>query len=152
MKKTFKMYYFPYSKIMLMIFLSIFLTCTCAKEDPWKRLNEQAASLYQQGHYAEGAKVAEEALGVAERTFGPDHPNVATSLNDLALLYYSQGKYAEAEPLYKRSLKIAEKALGPDHPNVAAVLENMAKCCREMGKKDEAEKLEARAKKIRNKR
>ena len=46
-----------------------------------------------------------------QTAFGPDHPNVGTSLNNLAELYANQGQYAQAEPLYKRSLAIFEKAL-----------------------------------------
>ncbi len=149
MRKTLKICS-PDSKITLLILLSVLLVVACTKEYQWKRLNEQAFTLYQQGRYSEAAKVAEEALGVAERNFGPDHPHVAQSLNNLAGIYRAQGKYAEAEPLHKQSLAISEKTLGPKHPHVATVLENMAMCCREMGKKDEAEKLEARAKKIRS--
>jgi len=40
----------------------------------------------------------------AEDAFGPNHPNVATTLGLLALYNQNQGKYSEAEPLYKRSL------------------------------------------------
>ena len=34
----------------------------------------------------EAVRTAEEALNVAEKTFGPDHPSAATSLNNLALI------------------------------------------------------------------
>jgi tetratricopeptide (TPR) repeat protein len=115
------------------------------QEARWKELNERAVTLYQQGMYSEAAQVAEEVLKVAENTFGPIHPYVATSLNNLALLYYFQGNYAEAEPLYKLSLAIWEKSLGLDHPNVASCLRNMAECFKKTGKKNEAKRLEERA-------
>ena len=99
-------------KIILKIFLIIFLLCTCAKEDPWRRLLYEASFLSQQGRYSEATEVAEEALQLAEKTYGTGHPNVATSLNTLAEIYDSQAKYDEAEPLYKRSLEIREKAFG----------------------------------------
>jgi tetratricopeptide (TPR) repeat protein len=82
------------------------------------------------------------------RTSGPDHPDVATSLNNLALLYKTQGHYAKAEPLYKRSLAIREKALGPDHPDVANSLVNLAALYRATKRSTEAEALEMRAAKI----
>jgi tetratricopeptide (TPR) repeat protein len=63
---------------------------------------------------------------VAEKSFGPEHPNIATSLNNLAELYRAQGQYEEAEPLYRRALAISEKALEPDHPDVATILNNLA--------------------------
>jgi tetratricopeptide (TPR) repeat protein len=132
-----------------MVILS-FAGCMSAREGSWKELNSKGMILYQRGEYSEATKVAEESLRVAERTYGPDHPNVATSLNNLAEIYRFQGKYAEAEPLWRRSLTILEKALGPEHPDVATVCENMAKCYRGLGKKDEAEILEGRARKIRS--
>jgi tetratricopeptide (TPR) repeat protein len=46
-----------------------------------------------------------------EKTLGPDHLDVATSLNNLASLYYTQGQYSQAKPLYKRALAIFEKTL-----------------------------------------
>ena len=83
-----------------------------AQEKLWNELNTKVVRLYRQGQYSEALKIAEEALSVAKRTFGSDHPNVATSLNNLAELYHAQAKYAEAEPLYKQVLTIREKALG----------------------------------------
>jgi len=121
-----------------------------AQEALWKELNSKAGRLYQQGQYSLAAKVAEEALTVAERTFGPDHPRVAASLVNLAAVYEAQGRYAEAEFLYKRALGIVEKALGSDHPHVAATCENMAELYRQIGKEDEAKRLEERARKIRS--
>ena len=122
-----------------------------AQEALWKELSAKVGTLYQQGRYAEAAKVAKEALGVAEKTVGPDHPAFGVSLNNLAELYRAQGKYAQAEPLYKRALAIVEKTLGPNHPDVATVSENMAKFYKETGRTDEAKRLEARAKAIRSK-
>ena len=120
-----------------------------AQEALWKELIGKARTLYQQGHYAEAAKVAQEALEVAEKDLGDDHPTVAQSLNNLAVLYQAQGKYAEAVPLHKRALAIKEKALGPAHPNVATALGNMAGLYRETGRVGEAKRFEERAKAIR---
>ncbi len=74
------------------------------QEARWRALYNQTMELYQQGKYREVIPVGKEALKVAEQTFAPDHPNVATNLNNLAMLYVGQGKYAEAEPLHKRAL------------------------------------------------
>ena len=68
-----------------------------AQEARWETVNQKALQLLRQGKYQEGIRVAKEGLRVAEKTFGSDHPNVATSLNNLAGLYHAQGKYAEAE-------------------------------------------------------
>lgn len=138
------------AKILLTVILGIsFVVPTYAQEILWDELNTKVITLHQQGRYSEAATVAEEALKVAEETFGADHPDVAQSLNNLAALYQDQGKYAQAEPLYKRALAIMEKALGPDHPDVATVLENLSKLYKEIGNKDEAKRLEKRARSVR---
>ena len=49
-------------------------------------------------------------LAIGEKTFDPEHPEVAASLNNLAELYRAQGRHAEAEPLYERALAIRRKA------------------------------------------
>jgi tetratricopeptide (TPR) repeat protein len=99
---------------------------------------------------ADGAVVmAKQELERAEKTFGPDHPEMAMALDNLAWLYYSQGQYATAEPLVKRALAIREKALGPEHPEVAAVLENISRLYEAMGKRQEAQQLSRRAEQIR---
>lgn len=73
--------------VFTVLLVVLFVSLAHAQESLWKELNGQVTSLYQQGRYAEGVKVAERALQVAQKTFGFDDPNVATSLNDLAELY-----------------------------------------------------------------
>src|SRR4030067_1141488 len=97
-----------------------------AKSDEWETLNKEVQSLYRQGQYDRAVPLAKKALAVAEKTHGPDHPKVATSLNNLAELYRAQGQYTAAEPLSKRSLAIVEEALSPNHPDVATSLNNLA--------------------------
>ena len=116
-----------------------------AQNTLWETLNEQVKALYKAGEYDKGVRVAEQALKVAEKSFGPNDPSVATSLNNLAELYRVQGKYAEAEPLFERSLAITEKALGKDHPSVATSLNNLAGLYRAQGKYAEAEPLYERS-------
>jgi CHAT domain-containing protein/Tfp pilus assembly protein PilF len=122
-----------------------------AQENRWKELNQQVVSLHQQGKLAEAVPLAEEALRVAEASFGAEDPAVAASLNNLALLYKEQGRYAEAEPLYQRNLSLLEKYLGPEHPAVAKALNNLAAVYQEEGKPAEAERLYQRALAIREK-
>jgi tetratricopeptide (TPR) repeat protein len=90
-------------------------------------------------------------LKIYEKSLGPEHPDVATSLNNLAELYRIQGQYGKAEPLYQRSLKIWEKSLGPDHPDVATSLKNYAELLSQTGRTKEASRLADRARIIRGK-
>src|SRR5271157_1430419 len=113
-----------------------------------KVLNQRAIQLYERGEYQKATDLFEQAVELAIKTFGPDHPALAKSLNNLALLYEKQGRYAEAEPLYKRSLEIWEAKLGPDHPDVAKSLNNLAELYRSQGRYAGAEPLYKRSLKI----
>ena len=116
-----------------------------AQEAQWIRLTQEAAELNRKALYRQAQVVALQAVEVAERTFGPDHPKVAASLNNLAELYRKQGQYAQAEPFYKRSLAIKERALGPDNSEVAIGLGNLALLKRIQGQYAQAEPLYKRA-------
>jgi tetratricopeptide (TPR) repeat protein len=108
-------------------------------------LNQEVVELYQAVNYDRAALVAQKVFQITEQYFGPDHPDVATSLNNLAYLYDTQGAYAKAEPLYKRSLAIREKALGPDHPDVALSLKKLGYLYRTLGDYAQAVPLLERA-------
>jgi tetratricopeptide (TPR) repeat protein len=97
--------------------------------------------LYRAGRYAEAEPFWREAVGQAEREFGPNDPRLANGLDHLAGLYKGLGRYAEAEPLYRRGLAIYEQALGPDHPHMAAALNNLALLYRLERRYAEAEPL-----------
>ena len=114
-------------KIIFSVFFVILLSSTLfAQKTKWDNLDLKVSTLFQQAKYPEAIKTAEEALKVAKKTFGSDHPNVALSLNRLAELYFSQGEYDKVGPLYKRALEIDEKAFGKNHPVVARDLNNIA--------------------------
>ncbi len=90
----------------------------------------------------------ERALKIDEKSYSPEHPEVATDLNNLATLYKATNRLAEAEPLMKRALKIDEKSYGPEHPNVARDLNNLASLYQDTNRLAEAEPLMKRALKI----
>lgn len=137
------------SKVIVIMALVLLLSLSAyAQEVLWEKLNSKARTLSEQRRYPDALGVAEEALQVAEDTFGPDHPKVAISLNNIAELYIINGSYAEIEPLYKRALEISEKALGPDNPDVAIALNNLAELYYNQGRYEEAEPLYKRALKI----
>jgi tetratricopeptide (TPR) repeat protein len=96
-------------------------------------LNRQVEQLYQVSMYFEATEIAKQALTLAERKFGPEHPVVAKALNNLATLYFVQGRDADAEPLFNSALVILKKALGPAHPAVAAAHNYLAELRIEQG-------------------
>ena len=100
--------------------------------DP-EALNRQVEQLYQVSMYFEATEIAKQALAVAERKFGPEHPVVAKALNNLATLYFVQGRDTDAEPLFNSALAILKKAFGPAHPAVAAAHSYVAELRIEQG-------------------
>ena len=79
------------------------------------------------------------------RTFGTDHPDVATRITNLARLYHDLGRDTEAEALFQRALAIREQALGPSALAVASSLRFLAQHYRDHGNDAEAEPLLNRA-------
>jgi tetratricopeptide (TPR) repeat protein len=116
-----------------------------ARMQRWRELSAHVEALSQQGRYAEAAKVAREALTVAEEVFGPSDPSLARSLSDLAELYRVAGQLAQAEPLQLRALAIREKALGPRHPHVAQSLSALGHLYKAQGRYGKAQASYERA-------
>jgi tetratricopeptide (TPR) repeat protein len=90
----------------------------------------------------------ERAFKIDEKSYGSNHPNVATSLNGLATLLLATSRLKEAEPLLERALQIDEKSYGPDHPSVARDLNNLAQLLKATNRLKEAESMAFRAVKI----
>jgi len=107
--------------------------------------NQAAGPLQRLGKFAEAELLYRRAPAIDERSYGPDHPNVATALNNLAALLDATNRLAEAEPLLRRALAIDEHSYGPDHPEVARDLNNLAVLLRDTDRPAEAEPLYRRA-------
>ena len=87
----------------------------------------------------------ERALAILEKTLGPEHPDVATSLNNLALIQIDQGKQGDAISRQRRVFDIYEKKMGPEHPNTAAALNNLASTYDAFSQHDQALLIKERA-------
>ena len=73
-------------------------------------------------------------MRIDEKTYGPDHANVATNLSNIALILKAQGKLDEELTMYQRAMHNKEKTYGPDHAEVAASLSNIALILNAQGK------------------
>ena len=77
--------------ILTVLFMALFIISITisahAQEELWKELNKRRHNLYYARQYLEAEILASEALSVAEKTFGPDHLNTATSISDLSALF-----------------------------------------------------------------
>ena len=81
-----------------------------------------------------GAKAAfERALAIDEKAFGPDHPEVATTVNNLGRVLQDESDLPGAKAAFERALAIFEKCFGPDHPNVATCVNNLGRVLRQEG-------------------
>ena len=68
------------------------------------------AGVYQaQGNYAEAESLYQQALAIAKKTLGPDHPKVATVLEKMARFYKKAGKQEEAEKFEEQAKAIRTK-------------------------------------------
>jgi eukaryotic-like serine/threonine-protein kinase len=90
-----------------------------------KLLSLRAMVQLEKGDAEEAEHLQQRALEVAEATYGPEHPNVATQLQRLASIVRDRGSLDEARPLYARALRISETALGEHHPAVEALRETV---------------------------
>jgi CHAT domain-containing protein/tetratricopeptide (TPR) repeat protein len=70
----------------------------------------------------EKREIVERAVAIKEKTLGPTHPDLATSLINLGVQRTLAGDPAAATPLIERALAIREAAFGPDHVSVADAL------------------------------
>jgi CHAT domain-containing protein len=99
---------------------------------------DQAASLFQmdsravqayvlgmRGKVKEAMPVLEEGLGVKEKTYGADHPQVLPYYFLLAQLHDAAGSYREEAPLYRKALGVCEKAYGPESRCAAMALTSL---------------------------
>jgi CHAT domain-containing protein/Tfp pilus assembly protein PilF len=106
-----------------------------------RQLLDEAQGLLQRGDYPAAEAASLRLLEENIRTFGPDHPNVATALNLLGAVNLKQGKFNEAEGNFRRMLTIYERRLGPDHEYTAAALNSLALVLERMGDYAGAETL-----------
>lgn len=69
-----------------------------------------------EGKYAQGEALEQQALDIARRTFGPEHPLTIVAASELAVALRREKKYGRAETLDRQVLDIERRTLGPDHP------------------------------------
>ena len=113
---------------------------------PTARLMNELGLYWQaRGQFREAEPLMRRALAIDERSYGPDHPNVASDLNNLAALLQATNRLGDAEPLMRRALAIDENSYGPDHPNVAIDLNNLAQLLQATNRLGDAEPLMRRA-------
>jgi tetratricopeptide (TPR) repeat protein/CHAT domain-containing protein len=136
---------------LLLLAASLLAVPLCAQESRWKELNAQIDQLQKQGKTTESIPLAQDAVRVAEATFGTDHANTADALETLGVAHTALGNYPEAEPLLKRALAIRERCYGPESAPVGESLHAIGELQIQQGNYAEAEPLLNHAVTIREK-
>ncbi len=95
--------------------------------------------------YDESEAIYRRALAIFEKTFGPEHYEVAANLHNLAAVLCARGDLVQAEQLYRRALAVKEKLLGADSTDAALTLNNLGALLNLAGRPEEAAGLLERA-------
>jgi serine/threonine protein kinase/tetratricopeptide (TPR) repeat protein len=93
----------------------------------------------------------QQALELRRKLFGPEHPDVATTLDDLGGALMEQGKLEEAEQAEREALEMRRKLLGKENGPVALALNNLALVLWSRSKLPEAETMHREALAMRRK-
>lgn len=101
--------------------------------------------------FARAEKFHQRALAITEKSLGPNHLRIASSLIRLADLYSSKGDYATAIPLLQRALEIKERTLGTNDPSTTSSLRSLAVLYDRKGDSETARALFERVLAIREK-
>ena len=111
-------------------------------------LNNVGPYLIQRAEFYEAKSIWERALKIKEKSYGPDHPDVAATVGNLGLVLRHLGDLEGARKCQRRALKIEEKSYGPDHPDVAATVMNLGNVLYLQGDLEGARNCQERALKI----
>ncbi len=93
------------------------------------------------GLYPQADTLLRRGVSVAERVYGPDHPEVAARLTELGTVLKELGDLAAAESVLGRAVEIRRRALGPDHVDVATSMGELANVLGDAGRYERAESL-----------
>ena len=103
------------------------------------RLTKEAKQAEEAGLYQTAIEIWEEVLEIQLKSFGSDHPEVATTLWRLAEAYQTSGNYKQSETTFLRALSIREKLFGANHTSTAEVLFWLGMLYEQYGLYDKAE-------------
>jgi tetratricopeptide (TPR) repeat protein len=82
-----------------------------------------------------------EALEVAQRKMGEDHPICLSMMDNLAELYDQQKRHDQAEAQFRKVLALRQKKLGEEHPDVLTTMHGLAIAVEHQGRREEAKEL-----------
>ena len=108
------------------------------------RMGNQGIRLYQSGNWFEAAGSFREALKIAVKELGGEHPSTLVNMNNLAVTLDNLGCFSEAETLHRRTFEIRQKLLGERHRDTLESQSNLAASMNRLGLLHEAKTLHER--------
>jgi Tetratricopeptide repeat len=85
------------------------------------------------GRYADARAVETQALNLARRVLGEEHPDTLRSMNNLAGILKAQGNLSGARALQERVLPIYRRLLGEEHPDTSVSAWNLFRTLQDLG-------------------
>ncbi len=122
-----------------------------------KLLNEarnlllEALKLNDAGKFDNAIEVANRALEIRQKSFGPDHVDVARTLIALGTIYLTKGDLARATGYFRRAEETISKISGLETLDYAEILHGLAGVAFNKGELEKAEQLNLRSLSIREK-
>jgi CHAT domain-containing protein/Tfp pilus assembly protein PilF len=104
----------------------------------WDALRTETNAAAQSGDMLLAQDLAEQALGLAEDSFGPEHRYAIDSAVDLANVYYASGDATGAETVLMLAIERADAAYGRGHPETLAIRRMLADLYDSMGRSGDA--------------
>ena len=114
-------------------------------------LEKQSREKFSQSQFLDARPLAERALGLSLKKYGPKHPGYLKNLLLLARIDEKLGNYSMAEEGMLNALNIVEKSRGSESLAYAGTADNLATLYDVMGQYSEAEELYLKALSIREK-
>jgi tetratricopeptide (TPR) repeat protein/predicted Ser/Thr protein kinase len=108
-------------------------------------LRRKATVFSAQGRFAEAVQTDSRALALAERAYGPEHPEVARIFSNLGVFYNELGKNESSIQASLRGLAIRQKLYGPGHPELAKSYNTLANAYSDLRRFEEAQIYQERA-------
>ena len=100
-----------------------------------------ASTLAHRGENGEAERLHRQNLAIRERLYGPESPQLATTLYSLGTLSAKRRDFVAAEPLLRQALELRTAAHGAGSTRVAQVLDTLGKTVHALGRPAEARDL-----------
>lgn len=104
-------------------------------------LNNMALLLWETGRFGQAEQTLRRSIDISQRSFGPEHCEVATSLVNLGHLLQNTYRLPEAEEVLRRAIEIHEHNLGPDSAETILALDALARVLAATNRREQAEAL-----------